>query len=830
MWAIIEFFTQLWLEIATLIVATVIFLSLAKKNRSSPEEEVSVEPAAVQVTSDAPHSGHDTRRLQQAAFQALQEGDFGEVICALQRYVDTVGHIPKHFQFKLLATAASAMSLEDASAKLAPIARSLSADALEAAVLEAIRRGDMDVCHNLHTLAKGLNILLSPKTWRALVKANAKDIPALSALVAEAPAPLPRSFAEAVLDTCILRREEELAALVFDKVDPSDEASLRSHVETHLAKIDANKDIAAQANQLRVHARNGDLPAALGCFHKLRERRLLSTTLYNFMLDACVEARDLELALDLFQNARDEGLVDTVSFNIIMKGHLFRGNVGGAEGILRELKTSGLPVTAASYNALLCCKVQSGDSPGAWRIVDEMRKAKLPIGVVTGSILLRSPSINRSETAQIIDMINESNETTDEALLVAMVDACVRTGSMNLLTRKRAEDMMKARIVKLTSQTYGAMIKAYGQHGEIEEVWNLWNEMMAKGIEVTCVTFGCVIEALVVTGGWQEAWQLVNMTWADDSHQHLVTTVTYSILLKAVASSRLIAETMVLYEEMRARQLRPNSITYNTILNAFAQSGAMDRVPALLDDMRGTVPPVEPDLVTYSTLVKGYCASGDLDRGLKILSQMTRDTEHAPDEVMYNSLFDGCAKEQRLDDALRLLEDMKGRKIAPSNYTLTLLIKLMGRRKRLKQAFSLTESLSREYSIKLNLHVYTCLIQACFQNHQPSRALSVHDKILEEGLCPDEKLYTSLVRGCAQAGATEDAVRMVRFAYNLPDCGLLWARRGSPPGVDHRCLDGLIVRLSRDGTPQAEALLAEMQACRSQTRVPRRMSKAAWRQ
>ena len=55
---------------------------------------------------------------------------------------------------------------------------------------------------------------------------------------------------------------------------------------------------------------------------------------------------------------------------------------------------------------------------------------------------------------------------------------------------------------------------------------------------------------------------------------------------------------MALYEEMRENKIKPNTITYNTILNAFAQGGAMNRVPALLDDMKSSEPPVEPDIVS----------------------------------------------------------------------------------------------------------------------------------------------------------------------------------------------------------------------------------------
>merc|ERR1719498_427735 len=188
---------------------------------------------------------------------------------------------------------------------------------------------------------------------------------------------------------------------------------------------------------------------------------------------------------------------------------------------------------------------------------------------------------------------------------------------------------------------------------------------------------------------------------------------------------------LALYEEMCARKIQSNTITYNTILNAFAQGGAMHRVPALLEDMKAASPPIEPDIVTYSTIVKGFCNAGNLDRAIKVLDDMKASGKHAPDEVMYNSLLGGCAKEHRADEALQLLNDMRKYNVAPSNYTLSMLVKLMGRCRRINQAFTMLEDISKEYGLRINIQVYTCLIQGCLNAGMPSKALSLHEKIIK---------------------------------------------------------------------------------------------------
>merc|ERR1719405_472481 len=122
-----------------------------------------------------------------------------------------------------------------------------------------------------------------------------------------------------------------------------------------------------------------------------------------------------------------------------------------------------------------------------------------------------------------------------------------------------------------------------------------------------------------------------------------------------------------------------------------------------------------------------------------------------PDEITYNSFLDGCAKQHRVDDALAALDEMQAAGVRPSNYTLSILVKLLGRVRRLNQAFSLVEELGARHHFKPNVQVYTCLMQACIQNRKLDRAIALHDAMVLEGrVTPDAKLYTGLVRGCLQ--------------------------------------------------------------------------------
>merc|ERR1740117_1448697 len=116
---------------------------------------------------------------------------------------------------------------------------------------------------------------------------------------------------------------------------------------------------------------------------------------------------------------------------------------------------------------------------------------------------------------------------------------------------------------------------------------------------------------------------------------------------------------------------------------------------------------MKPNLITYSTMLKGHCQSGNIQTGFQILAEMKRDARLRPDEIMYNSLLDGCAQNNLVDEGLRLLEEMQAEHVYPSNFTLSVLVKLMSRARRLEQAFSLVEDITKKYNFRPNVFVYS---------------------------------------------------------------------------------------------------------------------------
>merc|ERR1719456_1597362 len=563
-------------------------------------------------------------------------------------------------------------------------------------------------------------------------------------------------------------------------------------------------DISKHVAMMRARSKENDLEGAMQVFRKLQSSGVQLTALaYNALLDSCVQCGKVHVALQHL------GLVDVVSYNTLLKAYLKQGQIVKARKLLGEMAENNIQANQVTYNEMLNALVTVKDRKEMWALVREMNAMGMRPNSVTCSIILKSLTSHSApdDVRQAMALIDNLHEDMDEVLFASVIEACVRVGQLDLLSSKLQQYAGLGGLAGLTAPTYGSMIKAYGRARDIERVRELWGEMRRRHVTPTSITLGCVIDALVNNGFPDEAFSLVREIKYDDTSKDILNTVIYSTLLKGFAQARQPNRVQDVFEEMKQMGIACNTVSYNTMLDANARTGKMDRADELFREMQASG--VSPDVITYSTLVKGYCQAGDIDRGYQVLNEMVANGVHEPDEILYNSLLDGCAKQHRVDDALKLVEDMHKHNVRPSNFTLSILVKLLGRSRRLNQAFSMVEETCKRFDLQANIHVYTCLIYACFQNRQLPRALKLHDSMITEaGVEPDAKTYAVLARGCVQGGSLDKAANVVRAAYRLSPVGMVMPHQA--PGVEPRALEEVMAALST--APNAEKLAVPLLA------------------
>lgn len=542
-------------------------------------------------------------------------------------------------------------------------------------------------------------------------------------------------------------------------------------------------DVSNHIAMIRSCATAGNLKGAMDVFETLERNQVeLNRVTYNTVLDACVECHNLKAAEEWMQRIKTAGMADVVSYNTLIKAYLATGNFEKARSMMNAMSKEGHQPNRVTFNQLINSTFAQRDRNLLWSLIDEMQAAAVKPNRVTCSILLKRLNANSAEAEilKTMDLITNMDEGMDEVLLSSVVEACVRLGKPELVAQKLSQlGVAKPKAAAGSnpapenslhgvsgSHTFGSLIKAYGYAKDMDGVWRCWREMRTRQIRPTSVTLGCMVEAVVNNGDPEGAYDLVHEMHGDPRCREALNAVIYCSVMKGFARDKKVARAFTVYEEMRNMNIELSIVTFNTLIDACARCACMERVPDLVANMKSLG--IQLNVITYSTMLKGHCQMGEIQTAFALLKQMKTESNLTPDEIMYNSLLDGCAQSNLYDQGLRLMNEMQETGIIPSNFTLSVLVKLMGRARRLDGAFQLVQEISTKYKFKLNVHVYTNLIQQCISNKSLSRAMTVLEEMVASKVYPEARTYSILIRACLTNGRKEQAAALLRGALGLP--------------------------------------------------------------
>lgn len=272
-------------------------------------------------------------------------------------------------------------------------------------------------------------------------------------------------------------------------------------------------------------------------------------------------------------------------------------------------------------------------------------------------------------------------------------------------------------------------------------------------------------------------------------------TIIYTTMIKGYSKAHKLDQALELYEIMKKDQnVEPNNVTYNSLLDCCVRCDNMKQAQTLFNEMKqgfqvqnpdGTFTTkklhIKPDLITFSTLIKGYCkerfnkseqydsygeskygSTSSLQKAFEMLKIMEKE-KIKPDEVLFNSLLDGCCKSNEIDLALTVYKAMREQHIKPSNVTFSILVKIYGKSKQLTKALNVLKEM-KELKIKPGIVVYTCIIQTCIKAKQINIAFEKFEEMNEYGIQGDSVTYQTLLKGCTQFKKYSEGVEILEDA------------------------------------------------------------------
>ncbi|KAJ7514986.1 hypothetical protein O6H91_23G067500 [Diphasiastrum complanatum] len=234
-----------------------------------------------------------------------------------------------------------------------------------------------------------------------------------------------------------------------------------------------------------------------------------------------------------------------------------------------------------------------------------------------------------------------------------------------------------------------------------------------------------------------------------------------------------------LFSEMQQKGVKPNKVTYISILNACATPLALPQ--GRLIHSKIVAEGFESDVVVGTALLQMYAKCGSLEDSWKIFKAMpTRNVitwnalitanvhrqygESAlslfkqmeeegigPDKVTFVSILDACAILGFLAEGKRIHAQILGLGLESDVMLGTALISMYGKCGTFEEARWMFEKVSNRDTI-----CWTSMIATCTQHGYDREALQLFGQMQSNGMKPDEVAFLGVLSACSHAGFVDD--------------------------------------------------------------------------
>ncbi|KAG8050138.1 hypothetical protein GUJ93_ZPchr0009g374 [Zizania palustris] len=237
----------------------------------------------------------------------------------------------------------------------------------------------------------------------------------------------------------------------------------------------------------------------------------------------------------------------------------------------------------------------------------------------------------RRQLAQImqeVDAARRRRAGLNTIVMNAVLEACVRCGDVDLALRL-FDEMRGPGGCGVDGASYGVLLKGLGIARRIDDAFEI-----LESIEKDTSTGSTQLSAHLICGFLNALIEAGDMRRANavvarfrqvlyEGHSILL----YNLLMKGYIKSNFPLGALTVKDEILRQGLKPDRLTYNTIISACVKSAEIDMAFQFLEDMKEEAnkennPELLPDAVTYTTLLKGLGNSRDLYSVLKIVVEM----------------------------------------------------------------------------------------------------------------------------------------------------------------------------------------------------------------
>ncbi|MCL7049851.1 hypothetical protein MKW94_021255 [Papaver nudicaule] len=267
-----------------------------------------------------------------------------------------------------------------------------------------------------------------------------------------------------------------------------------------------------------------------------------------------------------------------------------------------------------------------------------------------------------------------------------------------------------------------------------------------SGVGDTIQVYNAMMGVYSRKGQFSKVQELLNLMKERGCEPDLVS---FNTLINARAKSGAIAcsrgsnleEAVKIYNDLEASYCQPDLWTYNAMISVYARFEMARDAEQLFKELESKG--FFADAVTYNSLVYAFAREGNVRKVREICEQMV-EAGFAKDEMTYNTIIHMYGKWGQHDLAYQTYKDMKLSRCIPDAVTYTVLIDTLGKANRVSEAADVMSEMLHT-GVKPTLRTFSALICGYAKAGMRVEAGETFDSMIRCGIKPDHLAYSVMM-------------------------------------------------------------------------------------
>jgi pentatricopeptide repeat protein len=409
--------------------------------------------------------------------------------------------------------------------------------------------------------------------------------------------------------------------------------------------------------------------------------------LYNRIMDALVKTGHLDLALSVYSDFKEDGLVEeSVTFMILIKGLCKAGKIDEMLEVLGRMREKLCKPDVFAYTALVRIMVPEGNLDGCLRVWEEMKRDRVEPDVMAyGTIIGGLAKVGRVlEGYELFKEMKSKGHLIDRAIYGTLVESFVAGNKVGL-----AFDLLKDLVssgYRADLGIYNNLIEGLCNLNKVEKAYKLFQVTIQEGLEPDFLSVKPILSAYAEAKRMEEFFKLLKkmeklrFPVIDDlskffSHlvekkgpvmalevfTHLkeksyVSVEIYNILMDSLRLSGEVEKALSLFDEIKSSDLKPDSSTFNTAILCLVDRGEIKEACECHNKI------IEmsciPSVAAYYCLTKGLCEIGEIDEAMMLVRDCLGNVTNGPMEFKYCLTIIHICKSKDAEKVIDVLNEM----------------------------------------------------------------------------------------------------------------------------------------------------------------------------